>query len=667
MESKGGLWPLGYKRGLNPFLIALSLLTLLYVLLNTAWLCDDAYITLRTIDNFVHGFGLRWNISERVQTYTHPLWMALLTVPYFFFGNAYVTTIASSVIVSFIAVALALLKVANGPSTIFFGTLLFVGSGAFIDYSTSGLENPLNHLLAVLFFLVLSREPDQPTTQRKLGLIAGLAALNRLDTVLLFAPAVLGILFANGLREVPARSFRVAFGALPLLLWFVFSIFYYGFPFPNTAYAKLGGGISASRLIEQGLKYLEHSLALDPLTPIIIFFGILIPWVISRRGSEEGRKVLRPLSLGILLYLLYVVRIGGDFMAGRFLSTPYLFSCLILISLLRSYRRLAWLCSFALVFGLVYAWPIPNLVLTQCPEGSFAFTDDGIVNERCAYYFNTGLPIRFGKGLEPEHQWVTEGLEAQRSGGLVERYTVGFFGYYAGPTVHVLDRYALGDALLARLPAIPRDKWRPGHLDRNVPAGYPETIISGSDRFVDRQLAEYYRLLALLIRAPLFSIDRLEAFYKFYIGSARRLAIGDRYVGKAPIPISIESLSLHIPAKTPFEDSRVHKMLSGGFAVDLGRPLRPHWIDLSADGNDVYQIEYRLKGRIIRRQRFKPVPNPEFGLARYVKHTPAKVLAEGTDEVIIRPLSGDGHFGIGHLILGETDQPLDDRRKVHSE
>jgi hypothetical protein len=40
---------------------------------------DDAYITLRTVDNWVNGRGLVWNTAERVQTYTHPLWMLLLS------------------------------------------------------------------------------------------------------------------------------------------------------------------------------------------------------------------------------------------------------------------------------------------------------------------------------------------------------------------------------------------------------------------------------------------------------------------------------------------------------------------------------------------------------------------------------------------------------------
>jgi hypothetical protein len=53
----------------------LALAVFAIVVVRTSWLSDDAYITLRTVDNFVSGYGLRWNVAERVQTYTHPLWM----------------------------------------------------------------------------------------------------------------------------------------------------------------------------------------------------------------------------------------------------------------------------------------------------------------------------------------------------------------------------------------------------------------------------------------------------------------------------------------------------------------------------------------------------------------------------------------------------------------
>ena len=50
------------------------------LLIRTAWLDDDAYITFRTVDNVLHGYGLRWNVVDRVQAYTHPLWMMAMTV-----------------------------------------------------------------------------------------------------------------------------------------------------------------------------------------------------------------------------------------------------------------------------------------------------------------------------------------------------------------------------------------------------------------------------------------------------------------------------------------------------------------------------------------------------------------------------------------------------------
>ena len=52
-----------------------------YVFIVNAWVGDDAYITFRTVDNFVNGYGLTWNTSERVQAYTHPLWMFLHVNP----------------------------------------------------------------------------------------------------------------------------------------------------------------------------------------------------------------------------------------------------------------------------------------------------------------------------------------------------------------------------------------------------------------------------------------------------------------------------------------------------------------------------------------------------------------------------------------------------------
>src|SRR5262245_48696025 len=72
---------------------ALSVAFFIVVLIRTAWLSDDAFITFRTVDNFIAGYGLRWNVAERVQTYTHPLWMLLVAGAYAITREMYLTVL----------------------------------------------------------------------------------------------------------------------------------------------------------------------------------------------------------------------------------------------------------------------------------------------------------------------------------------------------------------------------------------------------------------------------------------------------------------------------------------------------------------------------------------------------------------------------------------------
>src|SRR5262245_47147888 len=81
------------------------------LLVQTSWVGDDAFITMRTADNFVHGYGLRWNVAERVQSYTNPLWLFLVAGVYFFSENSHLTLMFLSIFVSALAVFLLLLKI----------------------------------------------------------------------------------------------------------------------------------------------------------------------------------------------------------------------------------------------------------------------------------------------------------------------------------------------------------------------------------------------------------------------------------------------------------------------------------------------------------------------------------------------------------------------------
>src|SRR6266540_4786267 len=65
----------------------LLVLFLFWIILQNAWISDDAYITFRVIENFIAGYGPNFNIGERVQVFTHPLWMVLLAGEYYIFRH----------------------------------------------------------------------------------------------------------------------------------------------------------------------------------------------------------------------------------------------------------------------------------------------------------------------------------------------------------------------------------------------------------------------------------------------------------------------------------------------------------------------------------------------------------------------------------------------------
>jgi arabinofuranosyltransferase len=194
---------------------------LLFLVLRNAWVCDDAYITFRTLDNLASGHGLRWNADERVQAYTHPLWL-LLHVPFHWItGEFFFTTIAISAALSVAAFALATGLLAERPPWVaLLAALPLLFSQAFLDFATSGLENPLTFLLLALFALALLKRDDPSPFE--LSLLTALAAVNRLDAVLLFMPALLHALVRRGRRSlVPAML-----GFAPLVAWEAFSLFY---------------------------------------------------------------------------------------------------------------------------------------------------------------------------------------------------------------------------------------------------------------------------------------------------------------------------------------------------------------------------------------------------------------------------------------------------------
>jgi len=354
-------------------LVAALLAVFVVVLVRTAWLSDDSYINFRTIDNVLHGYGLRWNVADRVQSFTDPLWLFLVAACVFVTREFYYTAVGLSIVLSFAAVVLIARRVAIDAVAAVVALVLLLASKAFVDFSTSGLEGPLTHLLLVAF-LIAYWSPDrvEPTRVRNLSLLTALLILTRMDAALLVVPALLAAVVKHGV----VRSIRPAAWGFALVgAWECFSVVYFGFPLPNTAYAKIGGGIPRADLAVQGLVYAFDSIALDPLTLMTIAAAVALP--LSGRTRREW-----PLALGIVLSIVYTIAVAGDFMSGRFFAAPFVCAVIMLVRG-AEWSRQPVLAMAVMLVALVAAIGSHESSLVTTGRFRHDFTDrDGVVDER---------------------------------------------------------------------------------------------------------------------------------------------------------------------------------------------------------------------------------------------------------------------------------------------
>lgn len=613
------------------------------VLFRTAWLSDDAAITLRTVLNVTHGFGLTFNIAERVQTYTHPLWMGLLTVGYLGIRNVYVTAFAAGIICSIAAYWLAVTR-ALSPVQAIAAAVVLTFSEAFVDFSTSGLENPLFHVLLAAFVGVFLTGADARTPRRRLTLLwllASLLYLTRPDAVLIVAPLL--ALATWRMRPAGARTLVTSAlaGSLPALGWTVFALLYYGFPFPNTAYAKLAMGIDPAELRVQGLLYLLDSLDRDPITLTTIASAAALAIVQRNAGA-------RALAAGVVLYLGYIVSIGGDFMTGRFLAAPLFASVLLLVRFL-SGPRMLWVPVTGVL--LVVGTTATHLPLwSNSRYGDAAPKPSGIVDERAVYFHDRSLVLA-KRGTFRDPDWPSTPKTAGPTSVVNTCGLMGSAGLDFGPYIHLLDECALADPLLARLPAVFNPEWRTGHYRRMIPPGYVQSLESSVNRIEDPNLHRLYDELRLVTRGGLFSPGRLRAIVRMNVGADRAL-VNAYYYRHAGSTATLDQLSAIRQAGLP-GNADGNRQLDVPVAVKVPPRRNRRYLDTTLDSDDRYVLTFLSGSRIVSTLELGPVPphRRQPGLADYTVDIPARARASSFDTIVVAPAAGDQHYAIGHLIV----------------
>lgn len=295
-----------------------------FLCLKNMWVAEDAFITLRTVEQFLHGNGFRWNPHDRTQVYTSPLWFLCIIATTVFSKTLYLDLVVLSVLLH---IALLGIMARCLPSCRHWvATVLLLSlSQAFFEFTGSGLEYPLAYcLLAISVLLYVRHRPTEDCYW--IALSSGLALITRHDLLFLLAPLLchLAWVYSRLFHWRKLLGLALLLGG-PLLLWSLFSLLYYGVPFPNTAYAKLGiPGLSLPARLHRGLIYLGVSAKVDPITPAILFLG-----TVKALAARQIRLLM--VALGTLLALLYVTVIGGDYMVGRFYAPIYLVATLALV------------------------------------------------------------------------------------------------------------------------------------------------------------------------------------------------------------------------------------------------------------------------------------------------------------------------------------------------
>ncbi|MEI1278003.1 hypothetical protein V6Z05_06730 [Leptospira venezuelensis] len=499
----------------NYFELIFILFIFSYISYQNAWLCDDSFISFRVLDHFVNGFGLRWNIAERVQAFTNPLLILVLSPFYYTYQNIVFWSFFSSFVWGLTAVYF-LRKISISKVSFWLGFGFLLSSRSFVDYSYSGLENSLNYLIETIFFYLYFRKEEGADSKLPgLVFLASLGLVSRIDFILIFLIPLLIVFIEDWKKEkinISSCS-KIFICSLPAVFWFLFSALYYGSLLPNTYYSKTNVEDPFVQILSQGLRYYVFELKWDS----VVFVFLPIVAIVRAVFRKESNSVFISLLFS-LPYLIYILFVGGDFMAGRFFTYVVLLFGIALVRLENIQRNELYVFGFVLILYNIFLSSSPlHSVKQQAKQNPWVLERGEIADEKLWYYPGTGLAWYNKKDSLLSNLANKKPFFPPTDQKIFIKFSTGVIGYFL-PDQYIIDIVALGDPLLSRI----QGKGRVGHKIRRLPSGYFESIESGENKIQDPKLKEYYDSLNLLIRGEVFDIRRWDLFWKFQFGSLRK-------------------------------------------------------------------------------------------------------------------------------------------------
>jgi arabinofuranosyltransferase len=489
------------------------------------WMDDDGFINLRIVRNWIHGDGPVFNVGERVEAATSPLWLGLLALV----GECRIRLEYAAVYIGIALTVLALLVAQDASGALHraragvrerslfpgipLGAVVFAAVPAVWDYASSGLETGLGLVWLAGSYLALV----QATVRRSLAwtaavaVLLGLGPLIRPEFALYSAAFLVALMFA--LRATEGRMaiasvavIAMSAGAVPVAYEIV-RMGYYGTIVPNTALAKEAFAGNWS----QGRCYFDNFFRTYAMAWPLAASGVV--WILDLGSDASGRRrvafvtTLVP-TVAAILHVVFIVAIGGDYMHAR-LFIPAVFAGVLpvatvpLHTLRVGLRR--WIALVAM--GIVAVWaPICVLTLRVGVENVCNIGDERgwyareahvahpveLIAYRAHMFYTAAqtaldevhracpdLSLNASAATHPRCRRVMVNEEQQkeiaptaasfpaasRLDSRVDAVTtggaIGILGYLLPSNIHVVDKHGLAEPIVARFEL--QQRGRPGH------------------------------------------------------------------------------------------------------------------------------------------------------------------------------------------------------------
>ncbi|MBW1844462.1 MAG: hypothetical protein JRJ05_08990 [Deltaproteobacteria bacterium] len=472
---------------------------------------DDAFIAFRYAEHFVQGHGLVFNIGERVEGYTCFLWVMLLSLPA---ALGLDLVVASKILGALFALVTVVVTArffpsdsAASPRIRWLAPGLLIGNAAVGMWAVHGLETALFALLLTLALRADGREGGEPPSRAGIaGVWYGLASLTRPEGMIAFFASLVfrGVAGRGSWKDRKILQHALVYGAivLPHFLW---RYFYYGYPLPNTYYAKVA--MSWPLVVRGG----EYAVGFFGGFGALLFLALPFALWVARR---DRKIALLAFVTGALLCA--VVLEGGDGFPGYRFLVPIAPALYLLVQtgveeLIRLSRQAGRWRLFARVAFLI--------VVLGVPLHAYHMFGSAIEEARGADKFTRRLTF-VGQALRKVLPPATR----------IALNPVGAVPYYSG--LYTIDMLGLTDEHIAHTDVTMQTGGYAGHekgdgeyiLDRA-----PEVILLGNVQVAPRGPVNPRRIHWPLLGISEHELGRSPRTQRLYVPDQLRLPDG-RYL-----------------------------------------------------------------------------------------------------------------------------------------